>query len=359
MFWSAIMSRPFYHLWPGSEIGHTRRTMRARVRALPLALALALAPCGAASEPAGASDHVAVTLLAEDASIQPGEPFAVGLRMKTAPGWHTYWKNPGDAGLPLRIEWDLPAGFRAGEIEWPAPSRFATETLMSYGYTGEVLIPVTITPPADGLADSARIAGTFRWLECEEVCLQGQATLDLKLAVSSETPAPGPDAPAFEAARARLPVPSREWRFSAEAGPRAIALSFRTPEGSTPRRAYFYVDRPLVLEHAAPQGFETREEVSRLTFTAATNAPAPPERLTGVLVVEGLPNAPAPIAVQVDVPVSPGDPAPAPVPSSGPSPRTTALTGAGVAALFLVMLALRRQAPRRRRFRRESGDPGR
>lgn len=333
--------------------------MRARILVLALLFAWIPAPPVAVSEPAGSSDHVVVTLLAETASVQPGEPFTVGLRMKMAPGWHTYWKNPGDAGLPLRIDWDLPAGFRAGEIEWPAPSRFPTETLMSYGYTGDVLILVTITPPAGGLADSARIAGTFRWLECEEVCLQGQAILDLKIPVSPDTPAPGPDAPAFAAARARLPVSSRDWRFSAEAGPRAIALSFRTPDGSTPRRATFYVDRPLVLEHAAPQGFETKDEVSRLTFTGATNAPAPPDRLTGVLVAEGLPNAPAPIAVQVDVPVSPGDPAPAPVPSSAPSLLTTVLTGAGVAVLFLAVMALRRQTPRRRRFRRESGDPGR
>ncbi len=304
----------------------------------------------------GGSEHVAVTLLSEAASVRPGEPFTVGLRMKMAPGWHTYWKNPGDAGLPLRIEWDLPEGFRGGEIEWPTPSRFETGSLVSYGYTGEVLVPVAITPPARVGADSARIAGTFRWLECEDVCLQGEASLELTLPILPESPAPSADAPAFEASRARLPRLSREWRFSAEAGPRAIALSFRSPDGSTPRRATFYVDRALVLEAAAPQGFATTGEVSRMTFTAAANAPAPPARLTGVLVLEGLPNAPASVAVQVDVPVSPGDPAPAPPPSAGTSGRTAALAAAGVAVLFLVTLALRRQTPRRRPFRRESGN---
>ena len=73
-------------------------------------------------------------LVSEHASVQPGRPFQVGLRMKLKRGWHTYWKQPGDAGMPLRIEWTLPSEFRPGPIEWPAPERIPTSRLLSYGY---------------------------------------------------------------------------------------------------------------------------------------------------------------------------------------------------------------------------------
>ena len=82
----------------------------------------------------GRSENIVVELVSEHASVQPGRPFQVGLRMKLKRGWHTYWKQPGDAGMPLRIEWTLPSGFRPGPIEWPVPERIPTSGLMSYGY---------------------------------------------------------------------------------------------------------------------------------------------------------------------------------------------------------------------------------
>ena len=110
---------------------------RFRVAVTALLLTIASSPVSA-SVPAsavpstGASENAEVALIAEVAAIRPGEPFRAGLHMKMKSGWHTYWKQPGDAGLPLRVEWSLPAGFTAGPIEWPTPDRIRTGSLMSY-----------------------------------------------------------------------------------------------------------------------------------------------------------------------------------------------------------------------------------
>ena len=290
----------------------------------------------------GGSENVAVALLSEHASIRPSEPFRVGLRMKMKKGWHTYWKQPGDAGLPLRIEWTLPPGFTAGPIEWPAPERIPTGDLVSYGYERAVLLAVRITPPASVAAESVSIAGNFDWLECKDVCLAGSARLALTLPVRPERARPGPAAPLFAEARARLPRSPDEWSLAATAGSRAIELSFRPPHGVSPRGGYLFVDQPLVAEHAAPQGFERIRDGYRLTFTPAENAAGPPRRLTGVLVLDGVPRSKG-NAIAVNVEATAGDPAPA------AAPARPAWPGKPLYAILIALVALALVAVLRRR----------
>ncbi len=329
--------------------------LRTREKALILLTCLILATSAGTGEGAatGVSQNTTVTLVSERASVQAGRPFYVGLRMRMRKGWHTYWKNPGDAGLPLRIEWKLPGGFSAGGIEWPAPERIPTGSLMSYGYSDEVLIPIEIRPPDRIPAASVRIRGSFEWLECKEACLPGSAVLDLTLPVRSEPPAASPDPPAFLETRSRMPQPPAGWSLSAEAGPRAVSLAFRAATRMSPRGAYLFVDQPLLVEYASPQGFERTGDGYRVTATPAPNASGRPERLTGVLVVENRAGTRARTAVKVDVAVSPGDPAPAREQSTRSSLPAVAYTAAlGVVGLGLA-LVLRGAA----RARRGRGDP--
>jgi thiol:disulfide interchange protein DsbD len=263
-------------------------------------------------------------------------------------GWHTYWKNPGDSGLPPTISWTLPAGVSAGPIEWPSPERVAENALVSYGYRDEVLLPIEITTPAGLAGDSLILVGAFKWLECADVCVPGSSELRLSLPVRPGAPAPSGDAPRFTRARGRTPDAPTGWVFRAEAGPRAVSLRFRQPPGSSVRGAYFFVDRPLVLDYAAPQGFEREADGYRLTATPAANAQGLPDHLTGVLVVEGRSESGSPTAVWVDVPVTHGDPAPAPVPSAKSfSPSAWRLVLFVVAGLGLTIL-LARSIPRRK-----------
>ena len=336
--------------------------LRAREEALILLPCLLLAAFASTGQGAGtgASQNTTVTLVSEWASVQPGRSFYVGLRMRMRKGWHTYWKNPGDAGLPLRIDWKLPDGFSAGGIGWPAPERIPTGSLMSYGYSHEVLIPVEITPPDHIPADSVTIRGAFDWLECKEVCLPAWAVIDLRLPVRGDPPPPGRDAPSFLETRSRMPRLPTGWSLSAEAGPRAISLAFRAAPGMSPRGAYLFVDQPLLVEYASPQGFERTGDGYRVTATPAPNAPGRPERLTGVLVVEDRAGTRARTVVKVDVPVSPGDPAPAreqSTRSSLPVAAYAAVFGfVGLGLAFLLRGAVR--ARRRRERGTRSKDPG-
>jgi thiol:disulfide interchange protein DsbD len=292
----------------------------------------------------GASQNVTVALVSEQVGVHPGRPFLVGLVMRMRGGWHTYWKNPGDAGLPLRIAWRLPEGFSAGPIRWPVPERIPEGPIMSYGYEGEVLLPIEITPPSRIAEDSVTIAGTFDWLECSEICLPGSAVLDLTLPVWSEPTPPAPASPMFAEARSRMPRAPTGWTFSAEAGPRAISIAVRAPAGFSTRGAYLFLDQPLVADFGAPQGFERVPDGYRITMTPAPNAPQPPERLTGVLVFDERAGRRPRTALQVDVPMSLGDPAPAPVQS-----ERRGLPAAAYAAMFALLglglaLLLRRVA---------------
>jgi thiol:disulfide interchange protein DsbD len=184
------------------------------------------------------------------------------------------------------------------------------------------------------------IAGDFRWLECADVCVPASATLDLVLPVKPGAPEAGPSAALFAEARSQSPKDGSAYALTAEAGPRAISLGFRLPKGTRPRDPYFYPDQPLVVDHAAAQGLERDGDGYRLTMTPALNAPAPPNRLTGVLVFQD--GGKAATAVRVDVAVAAGDPAPARR-KGGVKPWMIAMYSAGVALLVVAWVSRSRR----------------
>ncbi|HMN58169.1 MAG TPA: protein-disulfide reductase DsbD family protein, partial [Ottowia sp.] len=115
-----------------------------------------------------------------------------GLRIVHDPEWHTYWRNPGDSGLPTQLQWTLPENVSAGAIEWPAPHRIEVGELVNFGYDGELLLPVRISLPQDLPAGtSVPIAVDASWLVCREECIPGDAQLTLQLPTGS-TAAPDP-----------------------------------------------------------------------------------------------------------------------------------------------------------------------
>ena len=181
---------------------------RAWLATLVLALLLALAGAPGRAAPQRV-DAVEVELVARDAAAVAGRPLQVALRIRHDPHWHTYWRNPGDSGLPTRLEWQLPPGWQAGEIRWPAPSRLLIGPLANYGYEGEVLLPVSITVPAGAAAEAmADLRVRASWLVCKDVCIPGEAELALRLPVraAGEAP-PAPWRGAIDATLAALPAP--------------------------------------------------------------------------------------------------------------------------------------------------------
>src|SRR5213082_122513 len=129
---------------------------------------------------------VKAELLADTSAIVPGKAFTVGLLLRMAPGWHTYWKFSGDAGLPTEINWNLPAGWKAGEIQWPIPLKTNDPgDIQTYGYQDEVLLMQQITPSAKIDNSSVKLSADASWLVCERICIPGSAKLDLDLPIAS------------------------------------------------------------------------------------------------------------------------------------------------------------------------------
>jgi thiol:disulfide interchange protein DsbD len=183
---SAIVSRPMTarrSRW--HALTRTARVVSTRsLSLLACLLALSLAPAVAGASPgrpaaAPAGPMVRAALVSESAGIEPGGHIWIGLHQRIAPGWHTYWINPGDSGEPATIDWTLPAGFAAGDIVWPHPERIPVDPLMSFGYSGETVLLMRISAPR-GLTPGSRahLSARASWLVCEKICIPEEANVE-------------------------------------------------------------------------------------------------------------------------------------------------------------------------------------
>jgi len=270
-------------------------------------VALLLAARGLAAQPVS-TQHVEAELVPEVASIQPGRPFRVALRLRMEDEWHTYWRNPGDAGMPTSIEWTLPEGFTAGDIQWPWPEMTGEAPEVSYSYGGEILLPVTITPPAGLDAGTDVVLGaSASWLVCREVCIPGSAELSLTLPVRPE--APQDDShwrAAFDAIDARLPRPLDGWRAAAHRTADGFRLRLMPEGGPLPPASgiIFFAGDEGVIDHSAPQNVESAGDAITIDLRSSPYASSPAGRLRGLLYAPGGWNAGGTIrAMEVDVEV--------------------------------------------------------
>ena len=266
--------------------------MRILLAAATLVLGLLagpLSPAGGAQAAPRASDLVQAELLAEPRAIEPGRPFTVGVRLRMAEHWHTYWRNPGDSGLATEIAWTLPAGFSAGPIQWPTPSRIAIGPLANYGYEDETILLVEITPPATLPAGSVALKALVNYLVCERECIPGEARLSTTVPTAAAGEG-GPDAATrylFEAARSSLPT-SFGGRSAVRAEGDRLLLRIEgggiVPGDAT--SAYFFPSDETAIEHAALQDLSTDDTGLTLSLKRSPVASGPPPAgLSGILVL--------------------------------------------------------------------------
>lgn len=152
--------------------------------------------------------HVRVRLVREQQAWVAGTTQWVGVRFEIETSWHIYWEGLNDTGFAPKLSWKLPAGFKAGEVSWPAPSRYVGEgEILDHIYEGAVTLLVPIEVPADHRAGPVEIALSARWLVCSNVCIpeKGAAAMTVEIEQAGFKPAPSPDRGLIEAARARLP----------------------------------------------------------------------------------------------------------------------------------------------------------
>lgn len=152
-----------------------------------------------------AAAKVQVSLLVSHEVAQPGDTVTLGLQMKLPAKVHTYWRNPGDAGLPTTVEWELPAGFKVGATEWPVPEKLILTKIFAYAYDGEAILLMPLSIPADAAPGMVTIKGQADWLECtDEICLPAGGPVSASLTIGGERK-PSAQAAVLEAARGRLP----------------------------------------------------------------------------------------------------------------------------------------------------------
>ena len=262
-----------------------------RLRVIVLALAICLGLAAPTLAQVGPSPHARVRLIADAETATPGSTQWVAVVMDQDPGWHTYWRNPGDAGEATQIAWTLPDGWRAGAIDWPVPKRLPLGPIMNYGYEGRAVLPVPISIPTGAkLGSSAHLTAKVDYLICAEICVPGEAVAQLDLPIAAG-PAPlNPQGHALiQSALASVPRAGAVTATFQQTG-REVRLSAAGSElaGTGAANAYFFPYHSASIDQAKPQAVGRGPRGVTLTFAAGPAFTGKtPSHLAGALVIDG------------------------------------------------------------------------
>lgn len=206
-------------------------------------------------------NHARASLISEGLAAPLQGSISLALRLELDPEWHCYWRNPGAAGIPPRVEWPAHAPVRADSIRWPVPDTLPVPPLMTYGYSDSVVLPFSARI-LDSLGDSLRLTATARWQVCKQICLLESQEVSLTLPRSA-SPLPDPaQAVRFSGALPIAPVHSSSVR--AALGDSILVVSVRGV--ALPASARLFPTTPGVLDDAAAQSLAATEDGFRLTL---------------------------------------------------------------------------------------------
>ncbi|HUE50709.1 MAG TPA: protein-disulfide reductase DsbD domain-containing protein [Terriglobales bacterium] len=252
------------------------------VRWLVLVLACFETLPAAAQTPTASVSKVA--LVSEQDAVVPGKQFWLGLKFDLDPGWHIYWVNAGDSGEPPKVEWQMPKGFRAGDIQWPYPERLKSSSFVDYSYQDHVLLMVPVHAPLDlKVGESVSLEGHLRWVVCREVCIPARQDLTLVLPSAQHETASGSHN-LFEVTRKRLPKPMpSNWGATAVSDKDQLELTINA--GHRISQSTFFPLLPQQVENAAPQQLSSFPRGVRIRLRKSDQLLKPIVELKGVLVV--------------------------------------------------------------------------
>jgi DsbC/DsbD-like thiol-disulfide interchange protein len=290
------------HLWKKKADLSKKMRGSDSTRRFPPALTFGVALLLCAASAQGAETpipHGTLELVAENRWVTPGHGFSLGLRFQLEKGWHIYWVNPGDSGEPPRVTWQLPSGLSPGLIEWPAPRRLGTTSIVDFGYEDAVTLIVPVHAEISLAAQPlARLGAEIKVLVCREMCIPGRTQLSLTLPIKSGPPAPDMRTrELFAAARKNLPRPApQNWKFSVDDAKDSFVLAANL--GAQITQVIFFPLAEAQIDNSAPQILQPLASEFRLTLRKSDRLLKPIERLKGVLVVSRN------HAYLIDVPVS-------------------------------------------------------
>jgi thiol:disulfide interchange protein len=233
---------------------------------------LSAAPAALAQTPQ--QKHIATQLIAETDQPAAGSILSLAIQMKPEPGWHGYWKNPGDSGIEPSVRWTLPSGAAAGALEYPVPERLIVGGLMNYVYEGPYALLLKLKVPS-GLAPGTPfpVRGKFDYLVCtKEICVPESADLALDLTVGTPG-APAARRAAFDGFRQALPKPlGSEARFQWSDG--RFRLSVPLPATMDAEEPYFYPLTDGAIDYAAEQKVTRNEDTLIIETEAGGQQPS-------------------------------------------------------------------------------------
>jgi len=259
-----------------------------RLPALSLSLGLLALPALALAAESGTvkKGAVAAQLVSDTAVIVPGQPFTVALRLRHDPHWHSYWIAAG-TGYPTAITWTLPAGFKAGAIQWPTPQilRDSANKIVGNGYSDESFLLVEITAPATLAAGTTiKLPAAVEWLMCEDVCMPGDAKLEISFPVAADAATDTKWTKAIAETRGKMPEPADGWNITATHTDKTATLRLTPKPGTTHQPAdlhFFSAD--AYTDYAKQQNVKAENGgwVMEMPLDAAADKSL--KRLVGVL----------------------------------------------------------------------------
>ncbi|WP_240617997.1 thioredoxin family protein [Methylomonas sp. Kb3] len=246
-------------------------------------------PCTQANpSPEAATDQVSASLIASHTAVHPGDEILIGVHHQIIPHWHTYWKNPGDSGLPTKIQYQLPAGWSVGEIQWPTPSKIVLGPVVNYGYHDAVtlLSPLRVAENAEPGTEWP-ISAKAKWLVCEEACIPQEVELAIQLPVVAKGVAVGPTHPLIAAAQNSLPgvLPWQASLLEGPAGTLRLHLTGEQLPAPDQHALAFYPDQWGPISHAGEQITSLADDGLDIRLPSGDQLLSPGQTLTGVLTV--------------------------------------------------------------------------
>jgi DsbC/DsbD-like thiol-disulfide interchange protein len=231
-------------------------------------------------------------------TFQPGKTFQVALRFRIQRGWHIYWVNPGDSGVPTEIKWTLPPGFKVVKTRWSGPKRIDSAGIVSYGLEGDAYAIATIQSPPR--ATNVAIKANADWLICKDICLEGKGSAVTLLQAGAVAAKPSP---AFARAAATIPADKHAILVKAQADAKNYRLEVRhaTHKGVSGQRAYFYPFADELADHSAEQVSRQGSGGFTLTIPRSRFEKGTARRLQGILEFGSAPGNLS--SVVVDVPI--------------------------------------------------------
>lgn len=256
-----------------------------------------------------AENRTRVTLLLDADVARPGDKVMAGILLRMDSGWHTYWRNGGDSGDPTRVEWQLPSGTTAGEIQWPVPDKYDLEGLVTYVLHDEALLMVPITLGSNLAQGPLQITAKVSWLECEKSCVPGRSDVAATLTLGSEF-RPSGAAPRFQAAKLRLPKagmpspPAVRWEDEATGEERSVVFQWADNSSQTRWDFYPYTAEGYEVGSATADVTSSGQRVG-IRKSIRKLAGNWPSALVGIWVVRDAAGAIAQ-AYEVNLPIAPG-----------------------------------------------------